>query len=127
MAPHLRIKRFKARSENYRRNFYFYLFRLLLKVDGVILTDCFANTTFLLFKVKAAFINICDKGNGLRVVYMDGFILRYFLIKWIWAFDRAVFRTGSTTRALVLSDVSGLSNQVYREVSCLPFDTVNFS
>jgi hypothetical protein len=47
-----------------------------MKVDGLILTDAFANSAFLLFKVKAAFIDISDKGNGLREVYMDGFIRR---------------------------------------------------
>jgi hypothetical protein len=58
---------------------------------------------------------------------MDGFILRYFLIKLIGVRYRAVFYTGSTTRALVLYNVSGLSNQRYFEVSCLSFYAVNFS
>ena len=58
---------------------------------------------------------------------MDGFILRYFLIKLIRVFDRAVFYTGSTTRAFVLYNVSGLLDQGYLEVSCFPFYTVNFS
>jgi hypothetical protein len=40
--------------------------------------------------------------------------------------DRAVFYTGSTTRALFLYNVSGLLEQVYPKVSCLPFYTVNF-
>ena len=99
----------------------------MLKIYGVILTDSFAYTTFLLFKVKTAVINICDKGDRLRVVYMDGFIFRYVLIKLIRVFDRAVFYTGSTTRAFVLYNVSGLSNQRYLEASCLPCYTVNFS
>jgi len=47
-----------------------------MKIYGVIFTDAFANPTFLLFKVEAAFIDICDKGNGLREVYMNGFIRR---------------------------------------------------
>ena len=58
---------------------------------------------------------------------MDGFILRYFLIKLIRVFDRAVFYAGSTTRAFVLDNVSGLFSQVYREVSCFPFYSVKFS
>jgi hypothetical protein len=58
---------------------------------------------------------------------MDGFILRYVLIKLIRVCYRAVFYTGSTTRAFVLYDVSGLSNQRYLEVSCFSFYTVNFS
>jgi hypothetical protein len=45
-----------------------------MEIYGLILTDAFANSTFLLFKVKAAFMDIRDKGNGLRKVYMDGFI-----------------------------------------------------
>ena len=39
----------------------------------------------------------------------------------------AVFCTGTTTRAFVLYDVSGLFSQVYGEVSCFPFYTLNFS
>jgi len=99
----------------------------LLKIDGVILTDSFAYKTFLLFKVKTTVIDICDKGDCLRVVYMDGFIFRYVLIKSIRVLDRAVLYTGSTTRASVLYDVSWLFNQGYLEVSRFPFDTVNFS
>jgi len=58
---------------------------------------------------------------------MDGFILRYFLIKLIRVFDRAVFYTGSTTRAFALYNISGLFNQCYLKVSFFPFYTVNFS
>jgi len=47
-----------------------------MKIYGLVLTYSFANRTFLLFKVNAAFINISDKGNGLREVDMDGFIGR---------------------------------------------------
>jgi hypothetical protein len=125
--PHLRIKWLKARRQNDRPYIYFYLLRRLIEIYGLILTDCFANTTFLLFKVKTAFINISDKGNGLSEVYMDGFILRYFLIKLIRVFDRAVFYAGGTTRAFALYNISGLFNQGYLEVSCFPYDTVNFS
>jgi hypothetical protein len=46
-----------------------------MKIDGLILTDAFANVALLLFKVKAGFfIYISDQGNGLREVYMNGFI-----------------------------------------------------
>ena len=47
-----------------------------MKIYGVILADAFANRTLLLFKVEAAFIDIGDKGNGLRKVYMNGFVRR---------------------------------------------------
>jgi hypothetical protein len=125
--PHLRIKWLKARRQNYRPYIYFYLLRRLIEIYGLILTDSFANTTFLFFKVKTAFIYISDKGNGLSEVYMDGFILRYFLIKLIRVFDRAVFYAGRTTRAFALYNISGLFNQGYLEVSCFPYYTVNFS
>jgi hypothetical protein len=49
------------------------------------------------------------------------------LIVWIRNIDRAVLYTGSTTRAFVLDNVSGLFVQGDLEVSCFPFDTVNFS
>jgi len=74
----------------------------LTEIDGLILTDAFANTAFLLFQVNAAFIDIRDQGNGLSEVDMDGFILRYFLIKSIRVFDRAVFDTGRAACAFVL-------------------------
>jgi hypothetical protein len=73
--PHLRIKWLDARSQNNRPYIYFYLLRLLFEIDGLILTDRFANTTFLLFQVKTAFIDVSDQGNRLMEVDMDGFIL----------------------------------------------------
>jgi hypothetical protein len=123
--PHLRIKWLKAGRQNDRPYVYFYLLRLLPKIYGVILTDTFANATFLLFEIKTALINICHKGNGLSVVYMDGLILRYFLIILIGVLGRAVFHAGRTTRAFVLFNVSGLLDQGYLEVSRFPFYTVN--
>ena len=99
----------------------------MIQIYGVILTDSFANTTFLLFEVKTAFINIGDKRNCLSEIYMDGFILRYFLIVLIRVFGRAVFHTGSTTRAFVLKNIPGLFSQGYLKVSYFPFYTVDFS
>ncbi len=60
-------------------------------------------------------------------VDMDGFILGYFLIKLIRVFDRAVFYTGSTTRAFALVNIFGLFSQRYLEVSFFPCYTVNYS
>jgi len=79
----------------------------LIEVDGVILTDPFADTAFLLLKVETAFIDIRDQGNGLSEIDVNGFILRYFLVKLIRVFDRAVFDTGRTARAFVLQNISG--------------------
>ena len=93
----------------------------LLKIYGVALTYAFANTAFLLFKVNTAIIDICNKGNCLRKIYMDGFILRYFLIKMIRVFNRAIFRTGRTTRAFILYNVSGFLGKGYYKVSCFAF------
>jgi hypothetical protein len=53
----------------------FHLLRLLMKIDGVVLTDTFADAAFFLFQVKAAFIDIGDQRNGLRKVDMDGLVL----------------------------------------------------
>ena len=79
-----------------------------MKIDGLIFTDAFANTTFSLFKVKAAFMYVSDKGNGLRKIYMDGFIGAQVLIVWIGVFNRAVLNAGATTGAIFLYNVSGL-------------------
>ena len=98
-----------------------------MKIDGLILTDAFANSTFLLFKVETAFVYVRDKWNGLRKVYMNGFIRRQVLIVWIRDFDRTVLHTGTATRAVVLDNVSGLFDQGDLEVSCFPFYTINFS
>jgi hypothetical protein len=125
--PHLGIKWLKARRQNDRRYFYFYLLRRLTEIDGLILTDSFTNTTFLLFQVKTAFIDVRDQRNGLSEIDMDGFILRYFLIEMIRVFDRAVFYTGRTTRAFALYNISGLFDQGDLKVSCFPLYTVNFS
>src|SRR4030042_6660155 len=124
---HLGIKWLKARRQNDRPYINFYLFRRLIEIDGLILTDSFANTTFLLFQVDAAFINIRDQGNGLSEIDMDGFILRYFLIKLIGVFDWAIFYTGRTTRAFALQNISGLFGQGDLKVSCFPDDTINLS
>jgi hypothetical protein len=125
--PHLRIKWLKARRQNDRRYFYFYLLRRLIEIDGLILTDCFANPTFLLFQVKTVLIDVGDQGNGLSKIDMDGLILRYLLIELIRVCDRAVFYTGRTTRAFVLQNIPGLSNQGYPKVSCFSFYSVNVS
>jgi len=47
-----------------------------MEVYGFILTSSYANRTFLVFKVKAVFVYISDQGNGLRKIYVDGFIRR---------------------------------------------------
>jgi hypothetical protein len=98
----------------------------LIQIDGVILTDRFANTAFLLFQVKTAFVDVGDQGNGLSEIDMDGFVFRYVLIKWIRVLDRAVFYTGRTTPALVLQDIPRLFRQSYLKVSSFAFYAVDF-
>ena len=123
---HLGIKGLIARSQDNRPYLYFYLLRYLTEIYGLILTYGLANTAFLLFQVNTALIYIRDQGNCLGKVDMDGFILRYVLIKLIRVFDRAVLDTGSATRAFLLENIPGLLKQGYLEVSLLPFYTVNF-
>jgi hypothetical protein len=98
----------------------------LIQINGVILTDGFANAALLLFEVETAFINVSDQGNGLREIDVDGLVRRYLLIKWIRVLDRAVFYTGRTTPAFVLQNIPGLFNQGDPKVSCFSFYTVNF-
>ena len=97
----------------------------MIQIYCVILAHSFANTAFVLFKVKTAFINVGNKGYCLSEVYMYGFIYRYFLIVLVRIFDRAIL-TQSTTRAFILKNVPGLFNQGYLEVSCLTFHTIDF-
>jgi len=102
LRPHLGIEWLNAGRQNDRPDVDFDFLRCLTEIDGLILTDAFANTTFLLFQVNTAFVDIRDQGNGLSEIDMDGFILRYFLIKSVRIFDRAVFDTGRTARAFFL-------------------------
>ena len=123
----LRIEWFKPRREDYRTYIYLYFLRCLPEIYGVVLTNGFAKTALLLFKVKTAFVYIRDQGNRLRKIYVDGFILRYFLVKLIGVFDRAIFYAGSTTGAFVLIYISGFPDQSYLEVPCFTFDTLDLS
>jgi len=97
-----------------------------MKIYGVILTYAFTNKTFFIFQIKTVFIYIGDQRNGLRKVYVDGFILRYSLIKLIRIFLRAIFDAGGATRAFVLDNVSGVFGQGNRKVSRLSLYTVHF-
>jgi len=124
-SPHLGIKYLKAGRQNDCPYIDFHLFCRLTEIDGLILTDAFANTTFLLFQVNTALIDIRDQGNGLSEVDMDGFILRYLLIKSIRVFDRAVLDAGRTTRAFAFQNISGLFGQGDLKVPCFPDDTIN--
>ena len=98
-----------------------------MKIYGFILTNAYTGKTFLVFKVKAVFIDIRDEGNRLRIEYVDGFIRCQALIKFVIDQNRAVLRTGRTTRAFVFYDVPGLLDQADLEVSRFPFYTVDFS
>jgi hypothetical protein len=125
-AHHRGIERLEPGGQNDGPDVDVCLLRRLLKIDGVIFTDAFADPALFFFEVKTAFIDISDKGNGLRIVDMDGFVLRKLLVEWIGVVDRAVFDTGRAPGAFVLDNVPGLFNQADLEVSCFPFDTVNF-
>ena len=127
LIPDLRVKRLKAGSQDDRAYLDVDLLGCLIEIDGLILTDCFADTAFLLFEIKAALIDIRDKGNGLSEIDVDGFILRYLLIKLIRVFYRTIFYTGRTTRAFVFQNISGLFSQGYLEVSCFALYSVKFS
>ena len=98
----------------------------MIKVYGIILTYPFANTTFLLFKVNTAFIDVSNQRNCLREINVNRLVFRDILIEFIGIFYRTIFHTGRTTRAFILDNISGLFNQSYFEVSCFPFDTINF-
>jgi len=58
---------------------------------------------------------------------MDRFILRYVLIEFIRVFNRAVFYTGSATRAFLFQDIPGFPGKGYPKVSYRSLYTVDFS
>jgi hypothetical protein len=100
----------------------------LIKVYGLIITDVFANTTFPFLNVKAGFgVYITDERICLRKVYMDGFIRRYVLIKWVRYIDRAVICTGSTTSAFLLYNVSRFFDKGYLKIPGFSCYTGNIS
>jgi hypothetical protein len=57
---------------------------------------------------------------------MNGFVVRYFLIEGVRILHRAIFYACRAAGALVFKDITGFLGQGDREVSCLPFYTVNF-
>ena len=91
----------------------------MLKIDGVVFTDAFANSAFLLFKVNTAVIDVGNQGDCLGKIDVDGFITGYFLIECIGVFNRAVFDTGRTARAFFLDNVPGSAGQGNLEIPCL--------
>jgi hypothetical protein len=97
----------------------------LTEIDGIVLTYRFADAALLLLQIDAALIDICDQGNGLREVDMDGFVARDFLIKDVRVDNRAVIYTGGTARAITLDNIPGLANQGYPKVPCFSFYPVN--
>src|SRR3989339_634360 len=73
--PELRLIWFNSLGKNYCPYFYLHLFRSLVKVYCLIFTYVFTNPAFALFKIKTAFINICNKRYCLCKIYMYSFIL----------------------------------------------------
>ena len=98
---HPGVKRLDTGRQDNSPHVYFQLLRGLVEIDGVCLAYAPADVTLFLFQEKTAFVNVRNKGNRLGKVYMNGFILRYFLIELVRVFHRAVFYTGRTTRAFV--------------------------
>jgi len=99
----------------------------LIEIDCVILAYGRANAAFLFFEINARFVYVGDQRNGLLEVDMYGFVRRYFLIEAIRIGDWAVFYAGGASRAFILANIPGLSNQRYLEVSRVPLDAINFS
>jgi hypothetical protein len=120
------IKGLKAGRQNNRPYIDFLLLGCLFQVDSVVLANPFANATFVLFKIKTAFVYISDQWNGLREIDVYRFILGYLLIVLIRVFGRAVLHAGGAPRALVLENIPGLLDQRDPEVSHLSLDTIHF-
>jgi hypothetical protein len=98
----------------------------LIEIDRVTLAYGRANAAFLFFEINARFVYVGDQRNGLLEVDMYGFVRRYFLIEAIWICDGTIFYAGGASRAFILANIPGLSNQRYLEVSRVPLDAINF-
>jgi hypothetical protein len=92
-----------------------------VKVDGVVLTDTFANAALLLFEVQAAFIDIGNQRNGLSKIDMHGLVVGQILVESIRVLDRAVLYARRAARAFVLDDVARLFGQRDCEIPRRPF------
>ena len=97
-----------------------------MKIDGIIFTDALADTAFIVFQVKAVFMDIGDQGNCLRKIDVDRLTRRQVLIVGIRDLDRAVLDAGTTAGAFVLDNISGLFSQGNPEISRNPLNPVNF-
>ena len=98
----------------------------MLEIDRVIFAYGRANAAFLFFEINARFVYVGDQRNGLLEVDMYGFVRRYFLIEAVRICDWTIFYAGGASRAFILANIPGLSNQRYLKVSRFPLDAVNF-
>jgi hypothetical protein len=72
---YFRIEYIKARGQDYRTNTYTYLLCFLIEIDGFVGAYFFAEATFFIFKIEAAFIYVSDKRDSLIEVDVNGFVL----------------------------------------------------
>ncbi|OPX99546.1 MAG: hypothetical protein A4E58_00258 [Syntrophorhabdus sp. PtaB.Bin006] len=124
--PHLGVKGLEARRQDDGPYIDLFLLGRLGQIDGVVLTDGFADAAFLLFQIETAFIDVGDQGNRLGKIDVDRLIEGYFLVVLIRVLDGAVFHADGTPCAFILPDIPGFSHQCYVKVSCFPLYTVNF-
>ena len=128
IAPGFWVKHLVSGSQDDGPGLDFKPLRFLIEIDRVMFADTLADRTFFILQIKAGFrVYIGNQRNRLGKIDMDGFVQRKILIIGIRDFYRTVLYTGTTTRAVVLDNVSGLFNQGDLEVSCFPFYTINFS
>ena len=99
----------------------------MIEIDRVTLAYGRANAAFLFFEINTRFVYVGDQWNGLLEVDMYGFVRRYFLIEAIRIGDGTIFYAGRASRAFILANIPGLSNQRYLEVSRVPLNAINFS
>jgi len=126
IAPHLGIKCLITRGQQDGADLDVHLLRFLIKIDSAILANAIADAAFFVFQVKAVFMDIGDQGNRLGEIDMDRLARRQVLIVGIRDLYRAVLDAGTTARAFVLDNVSGLFIQGNLEISRIPLDPVNF-
>jgi len=121
----LRIEGLEARGEDDGAHVDLFLSRLLVEIDGVVLTDRLADAAFLFFQVEAALVYVGDERDGLREVDVDRLVHRYVLVVLVRVLRRAVLHADGAARALVFLDIAGFPQECYVEVSRLALHTVN--
>jgi hypothetical protein len=97
-----------------------------VQVDCLYIADILADAALLFLEVKAAFIYVGDKRDGLGEVDVDRFVVRDLLVVFVRVGYRAILDAGTASGAGVFEDVPRFFRQSDGKISSFAGNTVNF-